>query len=70
MAVTNCYRVLWHWEAVGKKVNQEQVDYVQAAASDYNTIKNVLVTNQGKSHGGATFVIDSVVNVGTTGISQ
>lgn len=70
MAVTNCYKVNWHWEAVGKKVNQEQVDYVQAAANDYNTLRNVLVTNQAKSHGGATLVIDSVLNVGPPGILQ
>jgi len=70
MAVTNCYKVNWHWEVGGKKVNHDQVDYVQAAANDYNTIRNVLVSNQGKSHGGATFVVDSVLNVGITGISQ
>ncbi len=64
MATQNSYKVHYHWENNGKKVNNEQIAYVQAAANDYNTIKNVITSNQGILHGGSTFVIDSVLNVG------
>lgn len=63
MAVTNVYDVTWHWEVGGRMVNHTQGDVVQAAANDYNTLRNVLITNQGKSHGTATLVIDNVANV-------
>jgi hypothetical protein len=70
MAVTQVYRVLYHWENKGIKVNNEQIAYVQAASSDYNTLKGVIVTNQGISHGGSTFVIDNVANIGPGNIFQ
>jgi hypothetical protein len=70
MAVTQVYRVQWHWENSGRLVNHMNMDYVQAADNAYNTLKNVIVTNQGKNHGASTFVIDSVLNVGPGNIEQ
>lgn len=70
MAVSNIYKVHYHWEVGGKKVNHDLIAYVNAAANDYNTLRSVIVTNQGQSHGSATLVIDSVLNVGVPSVWQ
>jgi hypothetical protein len=70
MSVGQIYKVLYHWERGGKKVNHELSAYVDCADQSYNTIRNVIVTNQTQSHGGDTFVIDSVQNVGAPGVWQ
>jgi hypothetical protein len=70
LAVTNLYKVLYHWERGGRKINQEFSAYIQAAANDYNTLRNVIVTNQTQSHGSDTLVIDDVRNIGVTGVWQ
>ena len=70
MATTNVYDVTYHWENGGRMVNNYQQAFVQAADNSYNTLKNVIVTNQGQTHGASTFVIDSVANVGTSNIAQ
>lgn len=69
MASINVYKVNYHFEASGKLVNHPQVRYVAAAANDYGTISSVIANGTAGtggsglgSHGGATLVIDSVVN--------
>jgi hypothetical protein len=71
MAVTQIYDVTWHAEINGKMCTPGyQQDFVQAAANDYNTLKGVIITNQGKSLYGGTFVIDNIANVGPGNIEQ
>lgn len=64
MAVVNVYKVHYHFDqgTPAKKSSPEYIDYIQAAASDYNTLKNVLSTNSKLRAG--TLVIDSVQEVG------
>lgn len=71
MAVTQVYRVIWHEEIGGRQVGHVRHLHVQAAANDYNTLKNVIITNQAMSRvPGGVFVIDNVANVGPNDISQ
>lgn len=64
--MTNIYKVLYHFEQGGKKTGLEYSDYVSAAANDYNSIKAVLNTNSRLLSG--AMVIDSIQNVGITGV--
>jgi len=65
------YKVHYHFEGSGgKKISPDYVDYVAAAANDYNSIKTVL-SNNGKLLGGGTLVISAVQNFpsgGSTGV--
>jgi hypothetical protein len=70
MAVGQIYKVLYHWERGGRKINQELSAYVDCADQSYNTIRSVIVTNQSQSHGGDTFVIDDVRQVGPPSVWQ
>lgn len=63
-AVVSYFRVLYHFEASGKKVGPHQeVAHVQAADGSYNSISSVLSSN-GKTYPGGTLVIDNVINLG------
>ena len=62
-SVVNTYKVHYHFEISGKKSSPEYIDYVQASASDYNSIKSVLSSNS-KLRGGGTLVIDSLQETG------
>lgn len=58
----NTYKVAYHFEQGGKKSGPEYIDYVQASAGDYATLKGVLSSNSLLRVG--TLVIDSVQEVG------
>ncbi|HXF14693.1 MAG TPA: hypothetical protein VN517_16170 [Terriglobales bacterium] len=60
--VLNTYKVIYHFEVGGRKSGVEYSDYVQATASDYNSIRTVLSNNSKLKAG--TLVIDSVNEVG------
>lgn len=57
---TNIYKVHYHFEFSGKKSSPEYIDWVSAAANDYNSIKTVL-SNNGKLLGGGTLQITAVL---------
>ena len=59
----NTYKVHFHLERAGKKASPDYIEYVQAAAGDFNSLQTVLSSN-GKIRGGNTLVIDSVQEVG------
>lgn len=61
-AVVNTYKVLYHFEQGGKKSGPDYLDYIQASAGDYTTLKGVLSSNTKLKPG--TLVIDSVEEVG------
>jgi hypothetical protein len=44
-AVVNTYKVHGHKEINGKKASVDFIEYVQAAAGDFETLKAVLVSN-------------------------
>ena len=68
-AVTFTYRVFWHHEVGGKKVFDDQIDILQAAANDGPTVKAVLTGNsRQKASAYTTIVIDSVINVDPSGV--
>jgi hypothetical protein len=68
MAVVMCFKVHYHFEgAGGKKSSEDKIEYVQCGSGDYASIKAVLSSNS-KLITGATLVIDSVVNVGGSGM--
>lgn len=60
MGTTNIYKVHYHFEQGNKKSSPEYIDYVSAAANDYNSIKTVL-SNNGRILGSGTLVIDAVL---------
>lgn len=62
MAAVNCYKVHYHGEVSGKKVTDDRYAYVQATASDFNSLRSVLSSNTKLPPG--TLVITSVANVG------
>lgn len=66
MSTTNIYKVGYHFEQGGKKSTQDYFDYVSASASDYNSLQTVLSNNSRLQSG--KLVIDSVSNVGITGV--
>lgn len=61
-SVVNTYKVHYHFEQSGKKSSAEQIVYIQAADSSYNTLKAVLSSNSKLQPG--TLVLDSVEEVG------
>jgi hypothetical protein len=67
MATTNCYKVHYHFEAGGKKISPDYIDYVAAAAGDYDSLNTVLQAD-GKQRGPGILKISAVQSVGTTGI--
>lgn len=69
MSTTNVYKIHYHFEGGnGKKISPDYVDYVSAAANDYNSLKSVLSSNS-KLLGSGTLIITSVINVGVTAFS-
>lgn len=63
-SVVNTYKVHYHFEQAGKKASPEYIDYVQASASDYATIKGVLSSNSRLRGNNTTLAIDSIQEVG------
>jgi hypothetical protein len=63
MATINCYKVHYFFSAAGKKASPVYVDYVGAAANDYDTIATVL-KNDGQGRGSGKLEIESVQTVG------
>ena len=66
--VLNTYKVHYHFESGGKKSSPEYIDYLQATASDYNSIKAVLSSNSLLRVG--TLVLDSVEETGHGDIAK
>lgn len=62
MTTTNVYKIHYHFEAGGKKISPDYVDYVSAAGNDYNSLKTVL-SNNNRLLGPGTLVIDAVQNL-------
>lgn len=62
MSTTNIYKVHYHFEISGKKASPEYIDFISAAANDYNTLKNVLSSNN-RLLGGGTLQITAVQNM-------
>lgn len=60
MSTTNVYKVHYHFEFSGKKASPDYIDYVSAAASDYNSIQTVL-SNNNRILGSGKLVIDAVM---------
>ena len=75
MSVVNHYRVVYHFEVGGKKTGPVEyfTDNVIAAASDYASLKTILVTNNGRGAGaglnGNTLVIDNIEQKGGSALS-
>lgn len=61
--VLNTYKVHYHFEQGGKHSSPNYVDYFQATAGDFATLKTVM-SNNSKLLGGGTLAIDSVQEVG------
>lgn len=61
MATLNGYKVHFHFEVGGKKSGPDYIQWVSAAANDYNTIKTAL-SNNSALVGSGTLVIDAVQN--------
>jgi hypothetical protein len=64
-AVVNTYKILCHRETSGKKSGPDYIEYVQAAAGDFETLKAVLVAN-GKVPGPGSIQIASAQMVSPT----
>lgn len=60
--VLNTYKVHYHFEQGGKISSPVYIDFVQATASDYSSLKTVLNSNSLLRAG--TLVIESVQEVG------
>lgn len=61
-SVVNTYKVHYHFEQGGKKAGVDYMNYIQAAAMDYNTLQGVLSSNSKLRPG--TLVLDSVEEIG------
>jgi hypothetical protein len=64
-AVVNTYKIHAHRESGGRKVTSDFIEYVQASASDFETLKAVLVANN-KIPGSGTIQISSAQMVSQT----
>jgi hypothetical protein len=64
-AVVNTYKVHCHREVNGKKAGPEYIEYVQAAAGDYNSLTAVLSSNA-RCPGQGTVQISSAMQVSPT----
>ena len=60
--VLNTYKCTYHFEQGGKHSSQNYQDYIQATASDFNSLKTVLSNNSRIRPG--TLVFDSVQEIG------
>jgi hypothetical protein len=60
---TQTFKVHYHFENVGKKSSPEYIDYLNAAAGDYNSLLAVLSGN-GLMRGAGTLVIDACQSLG------
>ena len=60
MAISSVYRVTYHFEKNGKRCSDTAQDNVLAAASDYNTIADVLTADGRTNNGVGTLVIESI----------
>lgn len=60
--VLNTYKVHYHFEQGGKHSTQEYINYLQATANDFNSLRTVLSNNSLLRPG--TLVIDSVQETG------
>ena len=61
-AVVSTYKVTYHFEQGGKKSGGDFINYLQASAGDYNSLKTVFSNNSKLMAG--TLVFDSVQKVG------
>jgi hypothetical protein len=64
-AVVNTYKVHCHRETNGRKSSTDSIEYVQATAGDFETLKAVLVAN-GKVPGSGSIQISSAQMVSPT----
>jgi hypothetical protein len=60
---THVFKVHYHFENSGKKSSADYIDYVNAAAGDYNSLRTVLSGN-GLLRGTGTLVIDACQSLG------
>jgi hypothetical protein len=63
MALTQVFKVHYHFENAGKKSSSDYIDYLNSAGGDYNSLRSVLSSN-GLLRGSGTMVIDAVQSVG------